>query len=488
MAKQGLRVLVLGQGEPEPTYSMRGYELARNPFPHLGLSSPPAERVIETLGLQQAVRQRIEPRNPALQVVLENHRFDLSADEAVFHREIAREFPELRRAGEDLRRTLIRVNDELDDFTRGALCWPPETFLERQRFARALSLQRYNRAGHGWHALANVPEGHRLRKGLVGALTHLAELPANRLEAFGATRLLGHLLTGSPGRLQGGWPWLRSALIERIRTYSGDVRLADRATEIETSQGKVTAVTLARSGDEVGCGNLVVGTAVSDLLQLASDRSRVLELFERVGEPIVNSFRYTVNVVMKQDALPKAWRSDLLLQKAAGESTPLTLWIESRIDEDRSIATLCIATLVPSHVVEEASYTLATYRERIMDALRTLLPFVDKDLIIVDSPHDGLPPDTYQAKVEPESNQSWDRGAHAMNAIYDYPSRPGMGVCGLPARTPIRGLVLCNSQVVPGLGFEGAFLAASSVSSLVARRYSKQDWMRRGLWSTERVG
>jgi len=43
--------------------------------------------------------------------------------------------------------------------------------------------------------------------------------------------------------------------------------------------------------------------------------------------------------------------------------------------------------------------------------------------------------------------------------------------------------ILCNEQVAPGLGFEGSFLAATSVARLVAGQYKRQDWLRRGPWS-----
>ena len=481
LAKRGLRVLVVGQGEHEPTYEVNDYRLPRDPFPYVGGSSPQVERVVESLGLRQAVRQRIRPREPAMQALVEGHRFDLYVEDAPFRREVQREFPEVRRQSDDLRRTLHKVNAELDELMRRPLSWPPETFVERQRLARALSMQRYNRSGRGWHPVQTLPRNHPFADTLRLALPFLCDLTPSQTGDFAATRLLGQLFN-TPGPLAGGWAWLREALIERIRALSGDVRPLERASEIAIARGAVRGVTLARSGEEVGCGHLVLGTTVAELLQLVSDRAPILELFERVGEPRLHSFRYTLNVVVGRRAIPEAWRADLLLKKSDEDAQGITLWIEPHTEASDEYVILCAGALVPSHAVDEVSYTLETYRGRVMDALRSVLPFVDRDLLLVDSPHDGLPP---QGTLEP--TRPWNRGPQTMRPIYEYPERAGLGACGLPARTPIKGLLLCNPQVVPGLGLEGAFLAASSVSRLIGRRYRGQDWIRRGLWSADSV-
>lgn len=487
LAKRGLRVLVLGQGEPDPDYLVDDYSLSRYPFPVAGASSSWVERIIEGLGLRQAVRQRLLPREPSFQAVVSNQRFDVFADEARFQREVVREYPDVRRQAEDLRRTLRQVNLELDGLLKRPLAWPPETFVERQRFVRALAMQRYNRAGDGWHPLRTLPQDHPFAESLRLALPFLCDLAPGQLSDFATTRLTGHVF-GLPGSLTGGWGWLQEALVERIRSHSGDVRLDERAGQIDTANGAVRGVTLCRSGDDLGCGQLVLGTAVSDLLQLLSDRTPVLELFERVGEPRINGFRYTLNVVLRDKALSDAWRSDLVLRRHPRDLQDLTLWVEPRRVANKSHIVLCTTTVVPSHVVEEASYTVATYRERILEALRSVLPFMDQDLLLVDSPHDGLPPSRYPGGVDLEPASPWERGPQTMKPMYDYPERRAMGACGLPARTPVKGLFLANSQVVPGLGLEGSFLSAASVARLAGRRYRGQDWIRRGLWSADSVG
>ena len=117
-----------------------------------------------------------------------------------------------------------------------------------------------------------------------------------------------------------------------------------------------------------------------------------------------------------------------------------------------------------------------------MDALRSVVPFLDDHKIWIDSPHDGLAPRAFDSDEELPCSERWTRGPYTMRAIYEYPTRRALGVCALPTRTPVRGLFLCNEQVAPGLGFEGSFLTATSVARIVASQYRRRDWLRRGPW------
>lgn len=74
-----------------------------------------------------------------------------------------------------------------------------------------------------------------------------------------------------------------------------------------------------------------------------------------------------------------------------------------------------------------------------------------------------------------------------MPVVYGFPVHRTLGLCALPIRTPIKRLLLCNAQVVPGLGLEGQFLTAWSAARIVTRSDRKKEWMRRGLWTKVEV-
>jgi hypothetical protein len=143
--------------------------------------------------------------------------------------------------------------------------------------------------------------------------------------------------------------------------------------------------------------------------------------------------------------------------------------------------------LIEEHLIDTGSSPLRFMREEALDAIRGVVPFLDDNAIWIDSPHDGLPPQALRGEPELPCSDPWSRGPYTMRAIYEYPTRRALGVCALPTRTPVRGVFLCNEQVAPGLGFEGAFLTATSVAKLISSRYRKQDWLRRGPWARRTV-
>ena len=151
-------------------------------------------------------------------------------------------------------------------------------------------------------------------------------------------------------------------------------------------------------------------------------------------------------------------------------------------DED-DVRTLCIETLLPRRGAEEVPGYVQSMRERVLDSLRTLAPFLDRHLVFVDSPHDGREPHDIASNRVLPAPEPWLRGPHTMEALFGYPVRGALGICGLPVRTPVRRLLLCNNQIVPGLGAEGAFVTAASVARVVARKDRRKEWMRRGLWT-----
>jgi hypothetical protein len=70
-----------------------------------------------------------------------------------------------------------------------------------------------------------------------------------------------------------------------------------------------------------------------------------------------------------------------------------------------------------------------------------------------------------------------------MRVVHAFPVTTALSVCAMPVKTPLRGLLLCNQQVAPGLGLEGELLAAVSAAKIVRRSDRSRDWMRRRLWT-----
>lgn len=484
LAKRGFRVLLLGHNDAPPTYRVEDLRLPRAPFTFLDAHSPVARRVLSELAIHQMFRRRATTLDPGLQIAVPGHRFDLPQEDTALEREIEREFPEVKRPVEDFHRGVVEISDEIDRLIERDIVWPPETFLERREFARAAGHLRFDRHGHGHDPLAELPEAHPFRTVADIPVRFSSDLDPDQRTPLGLTRLYGAWRRG-PVAIEGGYRWLRRTLIDKIRTYTGEVRIKERAARILTRRGAACAVRLAGSEEEVGCSFVVCGEELSDVLRLVSDRAVFEEMFERLGEPQPRYFRYTLNVVVQAEGVPVGMSRDLFWVRDAHKPmcADNALHVVAHPADAQGRRLLCVEALLPRRGIEEVSGYREAVRERVLGSLREIVPFLDRHLLIVDSPHDGRDIQHVRRRALEPPAEPWRRGPKTMGAVYGFPVRGPLGVCALPVRTPVKRLLLCNRQVVPELGMEGGFLAAWSAARVVTKSDRRKEWMRRGLWT-----
>jgi hypothetical protein len=325
---------------------------------------------------------------------------------------------------------------------------------------------------------------HPLRTAFEAVLPHVSGLlPAQHSDATRA-RLHGHVLSGVT-ELTGGWTWFREALFARVRSWGSDVRPRDSAESLRHERRSGHTIRLARTGEEIGCSQIAHGTPISELSQLLPERAPMTAMFERVGEPRSRAYRSSVHVVVDKRAIPAALQPLALVCTSATTHEKAFLVRTRNVDEDRVLLTA--NRLIEEHLIDTGSSPLRFVREEALDAIRGVVPFFDEHAIWIDSPHDGLPPQTLRGDTELPCSDPWTRGPSTMRPVYEYPTRRALGVCALPTRTPVRGVFLCNEQVAPGLGFEGSFLTAASVAKIIGSQYRSQDWLRRGPWARRSV-
>ena len=484
LAREGLRVLVLGQGAPDPSYTVGDVEVEPYGLTIAGAQSPIVQNTLDELALKQDVRQRIVDRANVFQLLLSEHRMNVHPEPEKWLAELARELPRVRRQAADITRTLTEVRGELDAVVARGLVWPPETFLERQQFSLTATAQRYDRQGQGWTSWNQLPVRHPLRTAFEAVLPHVSGLLASQHSDLTRARLHGHVLAGVT-EPTGGWPWFREALFARIRTWGGDVRARDRAESIRHQGRRGHSIRLARTDEEIGCSQIAHGAPIGELSQLLPERGPMTAMFERVGEPRSRAYRCSVHFLAEKRVVPKGLEPLALLCTSTTNPNQCFVLRTRAVDGDRVLLTT--NRLIEEHLIDTRSSPLRFVREEALDAIRGVVPFFDEHAIWVDSPHDGLPPRALRGDTELPCSNPWSRGPYTMQAVYEYPTRRALGVCALPTRTPVRGVFLCNEQVAPGLGFEGSFLAATSVARIIGSQYRRQDWLRRGPWARRTV-
>ena len=206
-------------------------------------------------------------------------------------------------------------------------------------------------------------------------------------------------------------------------------------------------------------------------------------------------WRFAVSIVVRTAGLP---------EPLGGEAFLLASW-PHRGQEDKPLvhlqrspepcgidgATLLIAEAV---YPEGDSLPIERAREAVLEVIESLLPFIEKHYLIVDSPHDGRPLWDLRSGTRKEVDRaalragggSLDAEPMAARWRVDPPTFYGLGA--EPIRTPLGGAFILGPSALPALGQEGELLAAWSAARLITRTDRRKERMRREMWSKIELG
>jgi hypothetical protein len=526
LARRDFRVLVLGQGARAPSYRLGRHVFRRNAFSMLVASSPAFKKALVELAQSQTFRRRAIPLDPMVQLLSAGTRMDLPPDPGLFEREIEREFSDVRRVVSELFSTLSRANAEADSVFERDLVWPPGTFWERRETGRFASGLPFVNAEPGFDLLGDLPASHPFRT-LAAALTGFAShLRADSLPPLAVARLHGSWTRGLCA-LSRGADEMEAFLLERVQAHGGTCLLGERATRIFADRGRAAAILIDGEASPIGAGFIVTDHSGEQVAALAQWQG-ILKRAERDWPSMTPALaRYVVSIVVRTEGLPDRLgrevfvvpkdgsdglvlhvvRMDPALEpdappEAAGESL---LVVETLLPVDKVVGAgkLVGAGLVPGDPAAPNG-PLMGVRERVLDALGKALPFFDRHVVAIDSPHDGRPAWLFERRggddrrgdpghlqrreVERIHLQGAASYAEPM-AVQWAVDHPGyFSLAGEPVRGPVGRTLLVGSTVLPALGQEGEVLAALSAVRLITRADGQKERIRRAMWNKVEIG
>lgn len=464
LSKRGFRTLLIGHGQPWPSYEARGVRFPVAPFAVPVPDSPLLARIFSELALRPTLQRRLQLLSPSFQAVLPGHRLDMSIEPSWLSRELEREFPAARHALEELLRRAAQSGPAISALLERDLMWPPDGFFERRDFTRALKELPFGDEGQAHPIWPELAADQPLGRVLSACVDH---------ELDTSPRVLRNLrgVLSSAELEEGGLSGLYELLIETIRHHNGVLRLHERVDRLAIKREALSTLHSFPSDEEIGFHYLLWALPVARLTPLLEDRSLLDPLFAQVGEPQPRYARFTLNLLLRAQAVPEGMAKRALVV----EREPL--WVEVQRVGERAVMT------VQARIdLRNGTPALADQRARMLAGLTTLSPFLREHLELIDSPHDGLAMEDVQTGESFLPAEPGRRGPDTMEVVYTFPQTRIHGTVALDVRTPIRRLLLCNTQVVPGLGFEGTLLSAYSAARAVTRSLGR-DWMNRGRWT-----
>ncbi len=503
LARRSWRVLVLGQGWRPPVYQYDAVTLARRPFTFLAGSSPAWGRVLVELAQSQTFRRRTTPLDPMFQVLAPKLRLEVPPDVQLFSREIDRTYPEVRRVVDELYGELARTNAAADVAFERDLVWPPGTFWERRDTERAsATMPRFipdpsegsgSRGPRTAPLLAEFPRDHDYRA-IVDVPARFAS-HAVSLPEFAVARLHAAWTRGV-ARLEGGENELVEFLVERVRAHGGEALVGERAVRIAHKRGRVSGVVIDGDEGPTGVGFVVGDHTTRALLDLTSDFDPPRRALAALPHLIPAEWRFVVSVVVRDEGLPVSLGDEAFLLASWPHRQPDPARPLVHLQRWRQPCGIPGATLLVAEAAfpEGTSLPVERAREAVLETLESLLPYVERHYLVVDSPHDGRPLWDYRSGTRRDVGRailrsgggSLDAEPMATRWQVDPPTFHGLG--GEPLRTPLGGTFVVGSSTLPALGQEGELLAAWGAARLITRTDRHKERMRREMWSKIELG
>jgi hypothetical protein len=489
LARRDFRVLVLGHGELPASYAWQGRRMNRRAFSLQFGETPVWRRVLVDLAQSQTFRRRTRRIEPSFSLLVPQHRLQISSDRSAFASEVRREFPEVQPVIDELWSTLTLANRALETALSRDVPFAPIGFLERLRARRALGALPFTDDTLEV-LLDKLPGGHIYREAAFLPATFAGDWanPENELPLLGAARLQ-HDYVRHGLYFEGGEDGFEDFLVQCIRAHGGSCELGERADGFAFRRGRVAGVLLGGGEETIGADCVLTGLDGRALVELSGGRG-LSPSYARWPKLEPTLGRFVVNCWVRSGGLPEPLGIEAMVlssRDARGAQRP-ALHVQ-RLPEPGAgqgppdAQQLLAEALVPLGQVRRGSELRAV----VVGCLREQFPFLDRHLLSIDSPHDGLPLHVYEGERTREIDRVHLSGGsprpEPMQPLWRADPPGLLGLAGEPIVGPVRGTFLVGKTVFPGLGQEGELLAAWSAAQRVTRKDRAWQKRRRQMWS-----
>lgn len=494
LARRDFRVLVLGHEGRPCEYRFDRFRFRRRAFTWLAGSSPPWLRLLRELAQSPRFRRHLIPLDPMFAGILPQRRLELPPDVELFHKEIEREFPEVRQVVDELYASFANVNALVDEAFEREATWPPGTFWERFRTSRIASKLPLLDPHDSTDVLSRFPAGHPFRDLVILPAQFASNLATSNLDLppFALARLHGAWARGLYS-IEHGEDGLTKFLVERIEAHSGLCRLDSKAASLVVERGMVTGVVEDGEDHPTGTSNVITDLTGEAIAELAGGQGITTSAQKDWPRMVPCAGRFAMSILLRKAALPEPLPEEsFFVPSRANRIDPRKPDVHlQRFDAGRfgeGVASPEQSLLVAEIIIPRRGIlTLYEARDAILRTLREHLPFLDNNVIAIDSPYDGLPLWDYSSGERVEIDRvhckETSSGGEAMDPIWSPQPAGFLGIAGEPIRGPIPGTYLAGKSVLPALGQEGELLAGSSVAQLVTQKHGGRQRMRRQMWS-----
>jgi hypothetical protein len=350
--------------------------------------------------------------------------------------------------------------------------------------------------------LGDLPPYHPYRLVVDTSVAFATDLAPTRrpLPPFAAARLHAAWTRGVVA-FSGGEDDLVQFLVDRITAHGGIVALDERIERVAAGRDGVQGVFLDGNATRTGCQFLLTTETGEELAALASGAGvsgRAQRAWPRITPALG---RFVLSLVVRREGVPDPLGAESLAFGQPPGAPPDPRRPTLRLQRtDRMNAP---GAAPPEHVLLVAETLLplpagkgglppVEAREAVLGTLRLHLPWLERHLVVCDSPHDGRALWFYEDGKRREVDRIHVRGAslraEPLDPLYDVDQPSFFGLGGEPLRGPIGRTFLVGKSVLPALGQEGELLASVSAARLVTKSDPRRERLRLEMWNRVEIG
>ncbi|MEA1935955.1 MAG: hypothetical protein U9M96_03925 [Thermodesulfobacteriota bacterium] len=457
-SRYGKKTILLSEGDIPHFYSESDYTFNIDPFPWTGFGPKQVFlQLFSELEIPFIDKFTILQLNPALQIILPEHRIDLYSEKDSLLSEMEREFSGDVKKISDLYTVVSKNSELIDGLVKENPCIRPRTIKEFLRF------------------LGNIPRliGNRLV--LLRNLKKFQDIPSLKRIFEAELLLLSNLYTGNIEPLSsayitslpleglfyhpGGKHILIDALREKFISYGGDflenvsIMRLNMKNEIEIDIDEANNLSTIKGK------NLIVSTKWEKLkLMLLNDKrfSRLARRFESI-KPVYHPFTLHMGVFDK--GIPEKIAEYVIVigdEKRPVMDNNLTL-LEVSSPGDTGHAPHGKRVISATVFLKESPLSLNDddlkgVSAGILESLEGFLPFLRENI------------DFINIEKSIEISRKYQE---VVNQKYEVNGNPLLGISTLPNRTPVKNVFITGGMLLAGLGFEGEVISGMNAASQV---------------------
>jgi len=468
LAKRGLSVIVLNTDED---VGIQKKNIQPNLISHL--DSRLFKTILGRLAIADPEIGIVNRYETPYQVVLPDHRIDVTVSRDRFYRELKREFPDQADAIRSFYLSLDEMEKTLDNEKFQDLLLPQGLF-SRFHFSKFIKENRLNLSISDWMETLNL--NGEISSFIEAQIKFLSSLHASTPFSFPLAKLLANQ-NSVLFDVKGGLGQLKKVFLNKIESYSGKLKNDVKIENIVIEKRKVKGVKLG-GFEGMTATRYLLWNQPSDQIEPWLPKNFLSRwLVRRIRKVKPKLARFSIQFEVDPEVIPVGMKGNVLYVKDPSQPLMgpnflhLHFYYPTELEEGAK-RHLIVTYLMDIAALDKPLEHFEPLHHRITEHLTELMPFSEGKIDLIFPKADQVPSGELLFPLEKSDFEIFKMNA-AQNPIYETQAKVFQDLFPYSNRTLYKNLILTGPEILSSLGFEGTFLLGLKTTDLVWTDFEK---------------